>query len=189
MDLGDEELSLQKANITKLVNEMMPDDITCPKDTRDLLSECCVEFIHLIASEANEICEKDTKKTIAGEHVVSALQSLGFEDYVSEIKEVLNEYQKQQKDREKRSSRLEHSALSQEELLQYQEELFRNSRMRMAQGAEEAALAAAQSQNPVDMNNNINNDINNGIQQPQQPSSSAMETETTVMAEGNAGHI
>jgi len=32
------------------------------------------EFIHLIASEANEICEKDTKKTIAGEHVVSALQ-------------------------------------------------------------------------------------------------------------------
>jgi len=33
-----------------------------------------LEFIHLIASEANEICEKDTKKTIAGEHVVSALE-------------------------------------------------------------------------------------------------------------------
>jgi hypothetical protein len=162
---------------------MMPEDITCPKETRDLLSECCVEFIHLIASEANEICEKDTKKTIAGEHVVSALQSLGFEDYVSEIKEVLNEYQKQQKDREKRSSRLEHSALSQEELLQYQEELFRNSRMRMAQGAEEAALVAAQNQNP-----NMNNTINNGIQEPP-PSSSTMETETTVMAEGNTGHI
>lgn len=204
MDLADEELSLPKATITKLVNEMMPEDITCPKETRDLLSECCVEFIHLIASEANEICEKDTKKTIAGEHVVSALESLGFEDYVSEIKEVLSEYQKQQKDREKRSSRLEHSALSQEELLQYQEELFRNSRMRMAQGAEEAALAAqaqdqtqngqpSQSQNQ-EMNNpmsinNINNNmnmsaptINNGLQQQQQ---SAMDTETMVMAEGN----
>jgi len=165
---------------------MMPEDITCPKETRDLLSECCVEFIHLIASEANEICEKDTKKTIAGEHVVSALESLGFEDYVSEIKEVLNEYQKQQKDREKRSSRLEHSALSQEELLQYQEELFRNSRMRMAQGVEEAALAAAQAQNPQGSEAN-------GIQQQSptqaQPSqsSSAMDMETTVMAEGNTG--
>ncbi|ORX47943.1 histone-fold-containing protein [Piromyces finnis] len=184
MDLADEELSLPKATITKLVNEMMPEDITCPKETRDLLSECCVEFIHLIASEANEICEKDTKKTIAGEHVVSALESLGFEDYVSEIKEVLNEYQKQQKDREKRSSRLEHSALSQEELLQYQEELFRNSRMRMAQGVEETSLAAAQNQSQQ---------TSDGIQQQNQQSSqtpqssSAMDTETTVMAEGNAG--
>jgi len=32
------------------------------------------EFIHLIASEANEICEKEAKKTIAAEHVITALQ-------------------------------------------------------------------------------------------------------------------
>jgi hypothetical protein len=28
----------------------------------------------LIASEANDICEKEEKKTIAAEHVISALQ-------------------------------------------------------------------------------------------------------------------
>jgi histone H3/H4 len=55
------------------------------------------EFIHLIASEANEICEKETKKTIAGEHVISALQTLGFEDYVEEVDEVYKEHKKQQK--------------------------------------------------------------------------------------------
>jgi len=33
-----------------------------------------IEFIHLIASEANEICEKEAKKTIAAEHVITALQ-------------------------------------------------------------------------------------------------------------------
>jgi histone H3/H4 len=33
-----------------------------------------LEFIHLIASEANEICEKEAKKTIAPEHVLAALK-------------------------------------------------------------------------------------------------------------------
>ena len=32
------------------------------------------EFIHLISSEANEICEKESKKTIAPEHIISALK-------------------------------------------------------------------------------------------------------------------
>lgn len=56
-----------------------------------------IEFIHLIASEANEICEKETKKTIAGEHVVAALQELGFEEYVEEVDDVFKEHKKQQK--------------------------------------------------------------------------------------------
>jgi len=32
-----------------------------------------LEFIHLISSEANEICEQENKKTIAPEHIISAL--------------------------------------------------------------------------------------------------------------------
>lgn len=32
------------------------------------------EFIHLISSEANEICEQDSKKTIAPEHIIGALR-------------------------------------------------------------------------------------------------------------------
>ena len=76
--------------------ELLPDDVTCAKETRDLVIECCVgktkilntcvaliltscsaiEFIHLLSSEANEICEKESKKTIAPEHIISALQVL-----------------------------------------------------------------------------------------------------------------
>lgn len=56
-----------------------------------------IEFIHLIASESNEICDKETKKTIAGEHVISALQTLGFEEYVEEVEEVYKDHKKQQK--------------------------------------------------------------------------------------------
>ncbi|KAI9334063.1 histone-fold-containing protein [Pilaira anomala] len=127
---GDDELSLPKATVQKLINEMMPDDIICSKDTRDLLIDCCVEFIHLIASEANEICEKETKKTIAGEHVVAALQALGFEEYVEEVDDVFKEHKKQQKDRDKKSTRLENTGISEEELLRQQELLFAQSRIK-----------------------------------------------------------
>lgn len=51
----------------------------------------------MIASEANDICEKENKKTIAGEHVISALQALGFEEYVEDVDEVFKEHKKQQK--------------------------------------------------------------------------------------------
>lgn len=128
--LVDDELSLPKATVQKLINEMMPEDIICSKDTRDLLIDCCVEFIHLIASEANEICEKETKKTIAGEHVVAALQALGFEEYVEEVDEVFKEHKKQQKDRDKKSTRLENTGISEEELLRQQELLFAQSRLK-----------------------------------------------------------
>jgi hypothetical protein len=33
-----------------------------------------LEFIHLISSEANEICELESKKTIAPEHIIGALK-------------------------------------------------------------------------------------------------------------------
>ena len=93
----DEELSLPKATIQKLIQDYLPNDMSCAKDTRDLLIECCVEFIHLVSSEANEACEKDSKKTIAPDHVVKALVDLGFEKYTREVQDVLNDHKQHQK--------------------------------------------------------------------------------------------
>lgn len=93
----DEELSLPKATIQKLIQDYLPSDMSCAKDTRDLLIECCVEFIHLVSSEANEACEKDSKKTIAPDHVVKALIDLGFEKYTREVQDVLNDHKQHQK--------------------------------------------------------------------------------------------
>ncbi|KAI9599242.1 histone-fold-containing protein [Syncephalis fuscata] len=127
----DDDLSLPKATVQKLINEMMPSDISCAKETRDLLIECCVEFIHLIASEANEICEKEAKKTIAPEHVLSALKALGFETYLNEVQEACEEHRQHQKVRERKSSKLTKSGMSEEELLRMQQELFSQARQRM----------------------------------------------------------
>jgi histone H3/H4 len=89
--------ALPTATVQKLISELLPADLTFAKESRDLLIDCCVEFIHLVSSEANEICEKETKKTISADHVVKALVELGFEDYVQEIQEIAVEHKEQQK--------------------------------------------------------------------------------------------
>lgn len=67
------------------------------KEARDLLIECCVEFITLISSEANEISEKEAKKTIACDHITKALEQLGFTDYVPAVMDAAAEHKEVQK--------------------------------------------------------------------------------------------
>lgn len=95
---GNDDLSLPKATVQKIITEILHNEpgVSFAKDTRDLLIECCVEFITLISSEANEIAENDSKKTIACEHVKAALEELGFKDYVQDILDVAADYKKQQ---------------------------------------------------------------------------------------------
>jgi down-regulator of transcription 1 len=86
------------ATVQKIITEILANDsgVAFAKDTRDLLIECCVEFITLISSEANEIAEREAKKTIACEHVQKALEELGFGSYVPDILDVARDYKTQQ---------------------------------------------------------------------------------------------
>lgn len=134
------------ATVQKIVQDILATEpgMTFAKDSRDLLIECCVEFITLISSEANEIAEKDAKKTIACEHVKAALEELDFGEYVPAILEVAQDYKKQQQvcaythprthsspnaqqNREKKQTKIEQSGMTEEELIRAQEELFRSA--------------------------------------------------------------
>ncbi|CAE6449137.1 histone-fold-containing protein [Rhizoctonia solani] len=131
---ADDELSLPKATVQKLIAEILPKDILSSKESRDLIIECCVEFIHMISTEANEICEKEAKKTISPEHIVGALKTLGFESYIEEVEGVLKDHKQAQKDREKKTSKFEASGKSEEQLLAEQQQLFEASRARFQAG-------------------------------------------------------
>lgn len=87
------------ATVQKIVSEILPAQggIAFAKEARDLLIECCVEFITLISSEANEISEKEAKKTIACDHITKALEQLGFSDYVPAVMEAAAEHKEVQK--------------------------------------------------------------------------------------------
>ncbi|KAI4519134.1 histone-fold-containing protein [Schizophyllum commune] len=133
---GDDDLSLPKATVAKMITELLPNDIVCAKDTRDLVIECCVEFIHLLSSEANDVCEKESKKTIAPEHIISALKTLGFDSFTAEVEDVLKDHKQAQKEREKKVSKFENSGMTEEELLAAQEELFAASRAKFQSTAQ-----------------------------------------------------
>lgn len=87
------------ATVQKIVSEILPAStgVAFSKEARDLLIECCVEFITLISSEANEISEKEAKKTIACDHITKALEQLGFSDYVPAVLEAAAEHKETQK--------------------------------------------------------------------------------------------
>lgn len=80
-----EDASLPKATMTKIIKEMLPPDVRVARDTQDLLIECCVEFINLVSSESNDVCNREEKRTIAPEHVLRALEVLGFGHYNEEV--------------------------------------------------------------------------------------------------------
>ena len=64
-------------------------------EERNFASFFVAEFIHLLASEASEISERQHKKVISPEHIIEALQALGFTDYIEEVKAVFREYKEQ----------------------------------------------------------------------------------------------
>ncbi|KAF7243506.1 Protein Dr1 [Varanus komodoensis] len=169
---NDDDLTIPRAAINKMIKETLP-NVRVANDARELVVNCCTEFIHLISSEANEICNKSEKKTISPEHVIQGknlrlepnaahiirlpstpLESLGFGSYISEVKEVLQECKTVALKRRKANSRLENLGIPEEELLRQQQELFAKARqqqaelaqqewLQMQQAAQQAQLAAA----------------------------------------------
>ncbi len=114
-----------------MMQEILPPDIVFSKEAREGLIECCVQFIMMVSTESNDIAERESKKTIASEHVIKALEELGFEEYLDPIRETLEQHRSIQKGREKKNNKFQNSGLSQEELLQKQQELFRLSKSRL----------------------------------------------------------
>jgi histone H3/H4 len=117
---------IMQATVQKIVGEILSGSsgIAFSKEARDVLIECCVEFITLISSEANDISEKEAKKTIACDHIIKALDQLGFTDYIPAVLEAAAEHKEVQKGREKKANKLEQSGLSLEELERLQQEQF-----------------------------------------------------------------
>jgi histone H3/H4 len=82
------------ATVQKIITEILPPSsgVTFGRDARDLLIECCVEFIRMLSSEANDISEKEARKTIATEHIEKALKELDFEEYIPDILAAVDEF-------------------------------------------------------------------------------------------------
>jgi len=134
--------SLPRATVTKLIKEILPEDVKCSGETIDLILSCCVEFIQIISTQSNEICTNEAKKMIAPEHIVKSLEALGFNHYVQEAQQVINKHKTHLQEKPKKGrKRLEHSGIPHEELLRQQQQLFEEAR---------SALKASQEKKETD---------------------------------------
>lgn len=87
----EDELTLPRASINKMIKELVP-SIRVAFESRELILNCCTEFIHLISSEANEVCNQNNKKTINAEHVLTGTSF--FHSYTFHFGLILNSYLK-----------------------------------------------------------------------------------------------
>ena len=142
---NEEDLTIPRAAMNKMIKEMLP-NIRVANEAREMILNCCTEFIHLLSSESNDICNNQQKKTISAEHVLTALETLGYGDFKKDAEEVLNECKDVAAKRRRQSTRLENLGIPEEELLRQQQELFAKARAAAAQQEQEQLMAAGQLQ-------------------------------------------
>ncbi|KAL8230765.1 hypothetical protein R6Q57_000543 [Mikania cordata] len=145
-----EDASLPKATMTKIIKEMLPPDVRVARDTQDLLIECCVEFINLVSSESNEVCSREDKRTIAPEHVLKALEVLGFGDYIEEVYAAYEQHKVETADTVKGGKCTNGAEMTEEEALAAQQRMFAEARARMN------GIATATASKPPDAEPSMN---------------------------------
>ena len=99
-----------------MIRELMPSELRFGAESLDMLIECCtgmnrncfselprtavldvLEFVNLLSAESNEVATREHKNTIHAEHVVKALEDLGFGEFVPEVKNAWNAWKEENK--------------------------------------------------------------------------------------------
>ncbi|CAL6306245.1 unnamed protein product [Bathycoccus prasinos] len=62
------------------------------KDAKETVQACVSESISFITSEASDKCQREKRKTINGDDLLWAMDTLGFEEYVEPLKIYLQKY-------------------------------------------------------------------------------------------------
>ena len=101
-------------------------------DVKEMIVECCNEFIQTISSEANEISTKENKTTILPEHVVAALESLDFASMVETVKATMNDIKEEDNEVRAEKKKKKWLQISDEEALRLQQEMFAAAKARYA---------------------------------------------------------
>lgn len=90
--LREQDRFLPIANISRIMKKSLPKDAKIAKDAKETVQECVSEFISFITSEASEKCLQEKRKTINGEDLLYAMQTLGFDAYHEPLKCYLAKY-------------------------------------------------------------------------------------------------
>eukprot|EP00035_Acanthoeca_spectabilis_P002482 m.87822 g.87822 ORF g.87822 m.87822 type:complete len:145 (-) comp11587_c0_seq2:2466-2900(-) len=139
--MDEEEKGLPKSTVIKTANEHLPEGVKIAPDARDLIVQCCNEFVQLLGSEAHTQSVQDKSGTIKPEHVFAALTALEMPEYLPQCKEAADESCVAVKEKAQRSkagkleSRAKGMNMTMEQLKALQQQKLREAAERMAAAA------------------------------------------------------
>ncbi|KAJ8905504.1 hypothetical protein NDN08_002011 [Rhodosorus marinus] len=91
-DSREQDRFLPIANIARIMKHALPQNAKIAKDGKETVQECVSEFVSFITSEASDKCQREKRKTINGDDLLWAMNTLGFENYVEPLKTYLQRY-------------------------------------------------------------------------------------------------
>ncbi|CAG9332248.1 unnamed protein product [Blepharisma stoltei] len=91
-DQREQDRFLPIANISRIMKKALPPSAKISKDAKECVQECVSEFISFITSEACEKCLSERRKTISGDDLMYAMNTLGFEKYIEPLRVYLQRY-------------------------------------------------------------------------------------------------
>ncbi|XP_010045911.2 nuclear transcription factor Y subunit B-5 [Eucalyptus grandis] len=80
------------ANVGRIMKQVLPPNAKISKQTKETMQECVSEFIGFVTSEASEKCRKERRKTVNGDDICCAMETMGFDDYAGLLRRYLHIY-------------------------------------------------------------------------------------------------
>ena len=83
-------------NVSRIMEAALPKDARIDEEAKKCMQECVAEFVSFITSEAAASCTRERRKTLDGEDIITAMTSLGFDDYAEAMAIYLRRYREHQ---------------------------------------------------------------------------------------------
>ncbi|CAG8553866.1 5891_t:CDS:2 [Paraglomus occultum] len=102
-DFKEQDRFLPIANVARIMKRALPENAKIAKEAKECVQECrkllfisrntCYYVLdHGLVVTASDRCQQEKRKTINGEDILWAMQSLGFENYADVLKIYLAKY-------------------------------------------------------------------------------------------------
>ncbi|KAK6789323.1 hypothetical protein RDI58_013122 [Solanum bulbocastanum] len=79
-------------NVVIIMRKIIPPHANISNESKVAIQECVSEFIGFVIGQANNNYQREQRKTIMAEEVLSSLNDFGFDDYIKHLDLYLHRY-------------------------------------------------------------------------------------------------
>ncbi|KAK4316049.1 hypothetical protein Pmani_012754 [Petrolisthes manimaculis] len=91
-----EDLNLPNAVITRIIKDSLPEGVAIAKEARSAIAKAASVFVLFTTSSANNLAQKNKKKTVNAQDIFNALTEMEFEKFIEPLQESLEVHKKTQ---------------------------------------------------------------------------------------------